>query len=117
MTNADRQRKLSTIVAMDVVNYTAKMGADEVGTLEQLATRREIIKTIVVRYQGRIFNTAGDAFMIEFASPVSAVSASIAIQKQISLENRNSNPEHRMEFRVLIWGILLLREIICSARE
>ena len=87
MAKAERKRKLSTILTMDVVNYTAKMGANEEETLEQLAACREIIQKAVASQQGRIFNTAGDAFMIEFASPVGAVSAAIDIQKQIAFKN------------------------------
>ena len=79
MNTSERQRKLSTILAMDVVNYTAKMGMDEEGTLEQLAICRGILEEEVAKQQGRIFNTAGDAFMVEFASPVGAVSAAINI--------------------------------------
>ena len=33
-------RKLSTILAMDVVNYSSKMAEDDVGTLKLLAERR-----------------------------------------------------------------------------
>ena len=99
MAKAERNRKLSTILAMDVVNYTAKMGANEEGTLEQLAACREIIQKAVANQQGRIFNTAGDAFMIEFASPVGAVSAAIDIQKQIASKNTNLEIDKRMEFR------------------
>ena len=99
MAKAERKRKLSTILAMDVVNYTAKMGANEEETLEQLAACREIIQKTVASQQGRIFNTAGDAFMIEFASPVGAVSAAIDIQKQIAFKNTDLAIDKRMEFR------------------
>ena len=75
MAEEERQRKLSTILAMDVVNYTAKMGLNEVGTLEQLAACRKIIQQEVKTQKGRIFNSPGDSFMIEFAYPVSAVTA------------------------------------------
>ena len=100
MTDQTRQRKLSTILAMDVVNYTAKMGKDEEGTLEQLAKCRKIIETAVEKQKGRIFNTAGDAFMIEFASPVGAATAAIAIQKDVSDLNGNLLDDQRMEFRM-----------------
>ena len=99
MVKVERKRKLSTILAMDVVNYTAKMGANEEGTLERLAGCREIIQKVVASQQGRIFNTAGDAFMIEFASPVGAVTAAIDIQKKIAFENLSLEQNDRMEFR------------------
>ncbi len=100
MAEAKQQRKLSTILAMDVINYTAKMGADEVGTLKQLAECRKIIEKSVEEQAGRIFNTAGDAFMVEFASPVGAVSAAISIQKQIKQRNQTIQKNDHFEFRM-----------------
>ena len=100
MATSDRQRKLSTILAMDVVNYTAKMGVDEEGTLEHLAACRAILEQAVEKQQGRIFNTAGDAFMIEFASPVGAVSAAIEIQKQVAARNTSLEESEQLEFRM-----------------
>ena len=98
--NNARQRKLSTILAMDVVNYTAKMGLDEEGTLERLASCRTIIENSVKNQQGRIFNTAGDSFMIEFASPVGAVSSAIKIQKLINDRNHGLDEKNHMQFRM-----------------
>ena len=59
------ERKMAAIVAMDVTSYSEKMGKDEEGTLKHLRACREIIETVVAENRGRIFNTAGDAFMIE----------------------------------------------------
>ena len=75
-------RKLSTILAMDVVSYSSKMAEDDVGTLKLLAERRIVIEKYTKSHGGRIFNTAGDAFMIDFSSPVEAVNAAIKIQKE-----------------------------------
>ena len=74
------ERKMAAIVAMDVTSYSEKMGRDEEGTLKHLRACREIIETVVAENRGRIFNTAGDAFMIEFSSAVSALSAAVEIQ-------------------------------------
>ena len=60
---ATQKRKLTTILAMDVVNYSAKMAVDDERTLKQLAVCRKIIERIVSSESGRIFNTAGDAFI------------------------------------------------------
>ena len=53
---------------MDVASYSQKMGADEEGTLKELKACREIIEAKVSEAKGRIFNTAGDAFMVEFSN-------------------------------------------------
>ena len=40
---ADVERKLTTIIAADVVGYSKMMGDDETGTLDNLKTCRAII--------------------------------------------------------------------------
>ena len=80
---SSQKRKLTTILAMDVVNYSKKMAVDDEGTLKQLSVCKKIIEKTVTSAEGRIFNTAGDAFMIEFSSPVQAVNSAIKIQKEI----------------------------------
>ena len=42
-----------------------------------------IIEKLVKQESGRIFNTAGDSFMVEFNSTYNAVSAAIKIQKEL----------------------------------
>ena len=93
-------RKLSTILAMDVVGYSSKMADDDEGTLQLLAERRLIIEKHTKSYGGRIFNTAGDAFMIDFSSPVEAVKAAIKIQQEIFNLNKDMIEKKQLEFRV-----------------
>lgn len=94
------ERKMAAIVAMDVTSYSEKMGKDEEGTLKHLRACREIIETVVAENRGRIFNTAGDAFMIEFSSAVSALSAAVEIQKLIKNRNDSLEETERMYFRM-----------------
>ena len=89
------ERKMAAILAMDVVSYSEKMGRDEEGTLRHLRACREIIEGVVNENRGRIFNTAGDAFMIEFSSAVSAVSAAVDIQKLIKSRNESLSPSEQ----------------------
>ena len=56
--NNKENRKLSTILAMDVVGYSSKMADDDEGTLKLLAERRLIIEKHTKSHGGRIFNTA-----------------------------------------------------------
>ena len=67
------ERKLTTIVAADVVGFSRLMGEDETGTLEALMACRSIIDQIIEDHHGRIFGSAGDSVVAEFASPVQAV--------------------------------------------
>ena len=94
------ETKNTTILAMDVVGYSAKMNEDERGTTEKLKNARVIIEKIVKQESGRIFNTAGDSFMIEFNSTYSAVNAAIKIQKELHQINSKFELKDKLEFRM-----------------
>lgn len=74
-------RRLTTVIAADMVGYSALIGADEEGTLAALRfIRSEIIDPLLVKHNGRVANTAGDSLLIEFSSTVEAVRCAVAIQ-------------------------------------
>ena len=79
----ENQSKNTTILAMDVVGYSAKMNEDERGTTEKLKNARIVIEKLVKLGSGRIFNTAGDSFMVEFNSTYNAINTAIKIQKEL----------------------------------
>ena len=75
----DLNRKLATIVALDVAGFSARTEADEAKTIAQIANLRPVIESIVKSHGGRVFNTAGDGFMLEFASSFNAVNAALEL--------------------------------------
>src|SRR6478672_11853658 len=94
------QRRMAAILAADVVGYSRLMGQDEESTFAILKAYRRIIEELIARHDGRVFGTAGDSVIAEFASPVEAVRCATEIQLEV--DSRNSEiPEHsRMRFRV-----------------
>jgi adenylate cyclase len=94
------ERKLTTIVAADVVGFSRLMGEDESGTLEALMACRSIIDQIIEDHHGRIFGAAGDSVLAEFASPVQAVLCARDFQARIAERNANGDPARAMQFRV-----------------
>ncbi len=72
-------RKLATIVALDVAGYSARTEADEAKTTAEVAALRPVIEKIAAARDGRVFNTAGDGFMLEFTSSLAAVEAAIEL--------------------------------------
>ncbi len=59
------QRRLSVIVAADVVGYSRLMAADEAGTLAAMrAHRAELWEPETKAYGGRDVCTAGDGILI-----------------------------------------------------
>ena len=94
------ERKLAVILAADVAEYSRLMGLDEVGTLRTLQAYRAILDRLIAAHHGRIFNTAGDSVMADFASPVDAVECAVATQEAIAQENANRPRGEQMCFRI-----------------
>ncbi len=61
MTTEGIKRKLTTILAADVVGYSGMMAADEEATLRTLRAYCAVIDELTARHDGRLFNTAGSA--------------------------------------------------------
>ena len=93
-------RKLTTILAADVVGFSKLMDQNEELTLKNLKTCRDIVDPIITEYGGRIFHTAGDSVIAEFASPVSSVEAAIEFQQILADRNKNVPEESQITFRV-----------------
>ena len=94
------ERKLAVILAADVAEYSRLMGVDEVGTLRTLQAYRAIVDRLIAAHHGRIFNTAGDSVMADFASPVDAVECAVAVQEAITLQNADRPASDQMRFRI-----------------
>ena len=94
------ERKLAAIFAADVEGYSRLMGRDEVGTLRTLTAYRVIIDRLIASHRGRIFNTAGDSLVADFASAVDAVQCAVAVQDAIAKENAARPAGEQMRFRI-----------------
>jgi adenylate cyclase len=94
------ERRLAAILAADVVGYSRLMGVDEEETLATLNAYREVIDRLVVDLHGRVFGSAGDSVIAEFASPVEAVRCAVEIQQEIEVRNAKLPGDRRMHFRI-----------------
>ena len=94
------ERKLTTILAADVVGFSKMMGRDEAGTLENLKDCRAIIDSGIAEHRGRVFGSAGDSVVAEFSSPVQAVLCANEFQKLLAERNDHDATEKKMQFRV-----------------
>ena len=78
-------RRLSAILAADVVGYSRLMGADEDGTLQALkGHRKAVVDPAIADHRGRIVKTTGDGILAEFASAVDAVRCAVDIQRGVA---------------------------------
>src|SRR4051812_20878386 len=76
------------------------MARDEIGTLARLKSCRVVIDKLIASHRGRIFNTAGDSVVADFASTVDAVQCAIAVQTAIAGENSDRAADELMQFRI-----------------
>jgi len=79
MPEAPQFRRLAAIVAADIAGYSALSERDAASAIAQVARMREQARAICERHGGRIFNTAGDGVMLEFATASDALAAAIGM--------------------------------------
>jgi adenylate cyclase len=95
------QRRLGAIVAADVVGYSRLIGRDESGTVSRVRQNRaERLDPVLARHGGRLVKLTGDGALIEFASAVEALNASIEFQQSMAEANWGVPPESALLFRV-----------------
>ena len=91
------ERRLTAILAADVVGYSRLMGNDEAGTLAQLKEiRQAVVDAKIAAHRGRIVKLTGDGVLAEFPSVVNAVSCATEIQTAM----RARKPENAIQFRI-----------------
>jgi class 3 adenylate cyclase/TolB-like protein len=95
------ERRLSAILAADVVGYSRLMERDEAGTFERLRTfRTDLFEPKISQHRGRIFKLTGDGLFAEFASVVNAVECAVSLQRELVERNQDVGPEDRIELRI-----------------
>src|SRR6266496_2426402 len=95
------ERRLTTILAADVVGYSRLTGVNESGTIAALKTlRKDLVDRKIAEHNGRIVKLTGDGMLIEFPSVVNAVACAADIQRAVRARNASVPPETRIEFRI-----------------
>jgi adenylate cyclase len=94
-------RKLSAILAADVVGYSTLMERDEAGTFERVrAGRRELFEPEIARHHGHIFKLMGDGLLAEFGSVVDAVECAVSLQRGLAERNASVPETERIQVRI-----------------
>jgi len=95
------ERRLSAILAADVVGYSRLMSADEAGTLTALKdVRTGFIDGKIAEHQGRVVKLTGDGILAEFPSVVNAVACAVELQRGIRERNADVPRDRRIQFRI-----------------
>ncbi len=94
------ERRLTTILAADVVGYSRLMADDEAGTFAQLkAHRKELIEPKTAEYHGRLVKLTGDGTLMEFGSVVDAVMFAVDIQRAMVGRNASVPEDRQITYR------------------
>ena len=99
--NGRDERRLTAILAADVVGYSKLIEADDSRTRTELRTvRAEVIDPLIDEHAGRIVSTAGDSILAEFNSAVDAVQCAVEIQRAMAVRNEPVSDDKRIQFRI-----------------
>ena len=95
------ERRLTTVLAADVVGYSRLMGEDEAGTFAALRQRRkEVLEPLLGKYAGRLIKLMGDGVIAEFRSVVNAVQFAVELQREMAARNADLPDRRCMRLRV-----------------
>ena len=100
MAEKEIDRKVAIILATDVVNYSKHMEANESETVKNLRACELILQKVIKKHDGRLFNSGGDSFFIEFPSAVEAVECAVAFQTDLKKRNSSDKITVPLEFRI-----------------
>ena len=95
------ERRLTAILAADVVGYSRLMGTNEAGTLAALkALQTDFIDGKIAEHHGRIVKQTGDGMLVEFPSVVNAVACATEVQRGMRDRNADAPGDRRIQFRI-----------------
>ena len=77
------KRRLAAIVFTDIVGFTDLSARDEENAYRLVVKQRNILKPIVLKYEGQWLKEEGDALLLSFPSTKEAVNCSIQIQEVV----------------------------------
>ena len=95
------ERRLTTILSIDVVGYSRLMERDEAATLAALKSHRsELIDPFAASYGGKTIKLIGDGALLEFESTVQAMKFAVSVQNEMLSRNSDVPESERIVFRI-----------------
>jgi adenylate cyclase len=93
-------RKLAAILYADVAGYSRLTGEDEDATHRTLRDYLDLISKTIENHRGQVMHYAGDAVLAKFDAAVDALSAAVAIQKELKTRSQDLPDKRRVQFRI-----------------
>jgi TolB-like protein/Flp pilus assembly protein TadD len=94
------QRRLAAIMFTDMVGYSALAQRSEELALALLEEHRQILHPLFAGYGGRVIDTMGDGFLVEFPSALQAVRCAMEAQQALGARNASAGPERAIRIRI-----------------
>jgi adenylate cyclase len=94
------RQRLAAILAADVAGYSRLMAADERATVAALDAARAVFRAQIESNRGRVIDMAGDSVLAVFETAPGAVSAALAVQRQLQSAAVERPDNRRMRFRI-----------------
>lgn len=95
-----QNRRLTSVLATDICGYSALSESDEQLAIEAVVLVHAILEATAIRYYGRIFNQAGDGFMVEFPSASDCVDAALDFLTRIQTDKSLSQLPNSTRVRI-----------------
>lgn len=101
MSEQSSTRRLSAILAIDMVGYSRLVEASEEATLARhKAHRKELIDPKIAEHHGRIVKSTGDGLLVEFPSVVDAVRCAVFVQLAMPAREGTGPEDQRIAYRI-----------------
>ena len=94
------QRHLLAILFSDMKDYSKKMNRDEVLALQLLRDHNEIMNNSIQKFNGRIVEIIGDAFLASFESATDCLNCCIQIQDTFKKYNLQKTKHEKIKVRI-----------------
>jgi adenylate cyclase len=100
VSGTDQKRRLVAILAADAAGYSRLMASDDGATVAALDAGRAVFRTQIESNQGRVIDMAGDSVLSVFELATGAVTAALAIQRELNAASNDMPEDRRMRFRI-----------------
>ena len=101
------ERRLAAIMVADIVGYSTLMEKAEEHTAERVDLCHELIREKVIALGGRVFNTAGDAWLAEFGSPINALRCAAEIGNALAGSEDTKGDPLRLRFGLHLADVVI----------
>jgi len=102
-------RGLAAIMFSDVVGYTAIMGRDEHEALRALDAHRELLRTLLPKFNGRMPGEIGDGTLTSFHSAIDAVNCAREVQAHLQ-----KHPELKVRIGIHLGDVVFSNNTVLS---